>query len=70
MIRDALLGESVLKLPPYPSATQPRCGGVGQWGCATHNVISGSLVAMAEHFMLAGEHVDVWICDIHGPEVP
>ena len=43
---------------------------LGFWYCTVHQLLlRGGLQVMA-HKEGAGEHVFVWVCHFHGPEVP
>ncbi|HXS46444.1 MAG TPA: hypothetical protein VN756_03165 [Solirubrobacterales bacterium] len=51
---------------------QPSCKGTkGRHYCATHpDADVHNNLAFDFHLEESGKHVEVWLCDDHGPEVP
>lgn len=48
----------------------PKCDdSTGNWVCATHHLAFPNNMARGGH-TATGEHVLVWNCHLHGPEVP
>lgn len=53
-------------------ASESCHGEGGHWFCATHPDASvPNNISMTGHVQDApGDHVEVWVCHVHGPEVP
>ena len=50
----------------------PKCTeqATGHWVCATHGVPLAHNMEMQSHIEHRGDHTMVWVCHLHGPEVP
>lgn len=58
------------KLVWESTKVKPSCGGKdGNWACVTHGKIFPNQLEKDFH-IADGDHVLVWICLKHGPEVP
>jgi hypothetical protein len=75
-IRTVAEGEEITFLlgperEPWITHVLPACDNQigGQWHCATHDVGFRNQLEKDSHIH-EGEHLLVWICLEHGPEVP